>query len=121
MSRSKNLEIIFAETASGKKPVEQWILDMSLTDRKKITAEIEKAKMFCQIGGGGNIKKITGDKNIWRIGFRLGNRNPRIFFFIINNTMVLLHGFFKRENRNYQKEIEVAASRKRRFINEYRK
>ena len=62
MSSSEKLEIIFAETASGKKPVEQWILNMTLTERKKVTAEIEKASMFYQIGGGGNIKKISGKK-----------------------------------------------------------
>ena len=115
MTSSRELEEYFVETGSGKNPVKQWILTMSESEREKISREIKKAKFYYKIGRGGNIKKVRGKYNLWRIGTRIGNRNVRIFFFIIDNTMVILHGFFKKENHNYKKEIEVATSRMKEY------
>ena len=52
-----------------------------------------------------NIKKVREVHNLWRIASRISNRNVRIFFCVVENEMVLLHSFIKRENQNYQNEI----------------
>ena len=118
MVKSNDLEIVFVKTRSGREPVQKWMSQLRLMERKKIFSEIRKARNNYLLGLGINIKKIRGADDLWRIACRIPNRNVRIFFCIIENKMVILHVFFKRENQNYLVEIETAISRMKELIND---
>ena len=52
---------------------------------------------------------IEGD--IWEVRIRLDNRIARVLFVIVNKTMILLHGFIKKNQKTPKPELDLAKQR----------
>ena len=55
------------------------------------------------------VDHIVGD--IWEVRIKLDNRIARVLFVIINNEMVLLHGFIKKSQSTPKPELDIAKKR----------
>ncbi len=53
---------------------------------------------------------------IWEVRSRLGNRIARTLFAMVNQEMVLLHGFIKKEQRTPRDELDLARKRKKQYL-----
>ena len=103
------LSIRFFAGESGKEPVRDWLKnDLSAQDRKIIGEDIKTVQSGWPIGMP-LVDHITGD--IWEIRIKLDNRIARVLFVIINNEMVLLHGFIKKSRSTPKPELDLAKKR----------
>jgi len=55
------------------------------------------------------VKKLS--PNLWEIRVRLKNKIARVLFNVIDNLMILLHGFIKKSQKTPQEDIELAFKR----------
>ena len=71
------------------------------------------------------LKRPYADKvkdKIYELRVRLGPDNIRIlYFFFVQNRIVLIHAFRKKENRIKAGDLEIAEKRMNDFINRYQK
>jgi len=57
------------------------------------------------------VDHIEGD--IWEVRIKLDNRIGRVLFVIVNKTMILLHGFIKKDQKTSKPEFDLAKQRLR--------
>lgn len=108
---SKKITGRFYATASGRRPVREWLLGLSKNDRRVIGKDIQKVEFgwpigmpYCRPLGHG----------LWEVRSDLtGGRIARVIFCIVRSEMVLLHGFEKKSQKTPQHDIELALNRKR--------
>ena len=111
IDRSKKIAGRFYATASGRRPVREWLLDLSKDDRRIIGKDIQKVEFgwpigmpYCRPLGHG----------LWEVRSDLtGGRIARVIFCIVHSEMVLLHGFEKKTQKTPRYDIDLALSRKR--------
>jgi len=90
IDRSKKLPAFFYESALGNRPVREWILGLSLQDRKLVGRDIQKVEFgwplgmpYCRSLGNG----------LWR------------------ERMVLLHSFVKKTQKAPARDLRLALKR----------
>jgi len=57
----------------------------------------------------------SGD-GIWEVRSRLSNRIARTLFAMVDQEIVLLHGFIKKQQKTPPDELELAKKRKRQYL-----
>jgi phage-related protein len=111
IERHKKLQARFYETGTGRKPVREWLLEISEDDRRRIGKDIQKVEFSWPIGMpycralGLGLWEVRSDLTSGRIG--------RVIFSIIDGEMVLLHGFVKKTRKTPSQDIDLALKRKR--------
>ena len=107
--RSKKLPAFFFESALGSRPVREWVLGLTLEDRKLVGRDIQKVEFgwplgmpYCRSLGNG----------LWevRIGLTDG-RIGRVIFCVARERMVLLHGFVKKTQKTPAQDLRLALKR----------
>jgi phage-related protein len=110
IDRSKKITGRFYATASGRRPVREWLLELSKDDRRIIGKDIQKVEFgwpigmpYCRPLGHG----------LWEVRSDLaGGRIARMIFCIVASEMVMLHGFMKKTQKMPPQDIELARKRK---------
>jgi phage-related protein len=110
VERQKKIAARFYSTSSGRRPVREWILDLSDEDRRLVGRDVQKVEFgwplgmpYCRPLGQG----------LWEVRSDLtGGRIGRVIFFIRDGEMVLLHAFEKKAQKTPKHEIDVALKRK---------
>jgi phage-related protein len=110
IDRSKKITGRFFAAANGRRPVREWLLDLSKNDRRLIGKDIQKVEFgwpigmpYCRPLGHG----------LWEVRSDLtGGRIARVMFCIVRGEMVLLHGFEKKTQKTPQRDIDLALRRK---------
>lgn len=51
------------------------------------------------------------EPKLWEIRSNIANGIIRIFFTIMNDELILLHGFIKKSQKTPEKELEIARKR----------
>jgi phage-related protein len=110
VTRWKKITGRFYATASGARPVRDWLLDLSKHDRRSIGLAIQKVEFgwpigmpYCRSLGHG----------LWEVRADLsGGRIARVIFWISGGEMVLLHGFEKKTQKTPPQDIALARKRK---------
>lgn len=108
MKHSPRLLVAFFRTSSGREPVREWLKALPIEERRVIGEEI-KAVQFGWPIGMPLLRKLGSD--FWEIRVRLSGRVARVFVTIEGNTLVLLHGFIKKDQKIPQHELELARTR----------
>lgn len=111
IDRSKKITGRFFTAANGRRPVREWLLDLSKNDRRLIGKDIQKVEFGWPIGMpycrplGHGLWEVRSDLTSGRIA--------RVMFCIERGEMVLLHGFEKKTQKTPQRDIDLALTRKR--------
>ena len=58
---------------------------------------------------------------IWEVRSRLGNRIARTLFALVDEEIVLLHGYIKKTQKTPADELNLARQRKRQYLKTYEK
>lgn len=107
----KTLEAAFYVSPSGRRPVRDWLMDMSAKDRKTIGEDIATLE-FCWPVGKPKCSSISGVKGLYEIRSNISDgRIARVFFVLIGSKMVLLHGFIKKSQKTPESDLDLAISR----------
>jgi phage-related protein len=109
IDRSKKLPAFFYESSLGNRPVREWIMGLSLEDRKLVGRDIQKVEFGWPLGMpycrslGDSLGEVRSDLTDGKIG--------RIIFCVTRERMVLLHGFVKKTRKTPAQDLKLALKR----------
>jgi len=90
---SRPLRTLFFKTDAGNEPVREWLLDLSLPNKKAIGADI-LAVLWKWPVGKPLVDSLGG--GLWEVRSSLGERIARTFFIVVDEEIILLHGIIKK-------------------------
>lgn len=102
------LDVKFFANSLGTEPVRVWLKSLSAADRKTIGEDIKTVQLGWPLGMP--LVKHMG-AGLWEVRIRLDNRIARVLFVLSGSTMVLLHGFIKKQQQTPKDELELALER----------
>ncbi|MFA5586495.1 MAG: type II toxin-antitoxin system RelE/ParE family toxin [Saccharofermentanales bacterium] len=102
---------IFYESSSGSSPVEEWLNSTSLRVRTKLIKMMIQVEEYWGHTHLPFVKPVRED--LFEITTQVDGKWPRVLFFCYDqDSIVYLHGFFKKMNKTPKNEIAVALDRK---------
>ena len=104
------LDVRFFQTDAGTEPVREWLKDLPAIDRKAIGEDIKTVQFGWPLGMP-LVDHMGGD--IWEVRIKLNNRIARVLFVFEERTMVLLHGFIKKQQATPRQDLDLAKDRLR--------
>jgi phage-related protein len=113
MKAERPLKVVFFQTDTGNEPVREWLKALSKDDCKVIGADILTVQYAWPVGKP--LVDNLGD-GVWEVRSRLDNRIARTLFALVNQEIVLLHGFIKKQQRTPVDELELAKKRKKQYL-----
>jgi len=107
----KKLPAAFFETGSGNWPVREWLLALDQEDRRVIGYDIATAEFAWPVGMPLCRSLGTG---LWEIRSNISSgRIARVIFAVVDEQMVLLHGFVKKTRKTPRSDLDLALTRKK--------
>jgi phage-related protein len=108
---SKKINVVFYKTLSGNEPVREWLLSLSVEDKKVLGADIKTVEYGWPIGMP--ITRSLGS-GLYEVRSNISSKRiARVIFTIIDNYMILLNGFIKKTQKTPKSEIDLALKRAR--------
>lgn len=106
------LKVRFFTLPSGKKPVRDWLTDRKqvLPEDKKTIGEDIKAVQYGWPMGMPIVRKL--ETELWEVRSDISVGIARVLFTIHKTSMVLLHGFIKKEQKTPREDLDLARERK---------
>ena len=102
------LTVRFYSELSGSEPVRDWLKSLPGNERRTVGIDI-KTVQFGWPMGMPVVDYIQRD--IWEVRSRLSSRIARILFTLEGNTMILLHGFIKKDRRTPKPDLDLTRQR----------
>lgn len=99
----------FFRTAAETEPVRDWLKSLPAPERKAIGDEIRTVQFGWPLGMP-IVRKMETD--LWEVRVRLSTRIARVLFPVVDNEMVLLHGFIKQSAKTPRADLDLARKRK---------
>jgi phage-related protein len=116
MTSERPLKIVFFRTEADNEPVRKWLKDLPKEDCQTIGADILTVQYAWPVGKP--LVDNLGD-GIWEVRSRLGNRIARTLFAVVDEEIVLLHGFIKKQQKTPADELDLAKKRKKQYLQNY--
>src|ERR1051325_6563474 len=118
MKSERPLKVVFFKTDAGNEPVRVWFKRQSKEDCKIIGTDILTVQYAWPVG-----KPLVDNlgEGIWEVRSRLSNRIARTLFAVVDEEIVLLHGFIKKQQKTPQDELDLAKKRKKQYLQNYEK
>jgi len=113
MKAERPLNVVFFKTETGNEPVREWLKGLSKEDCKVIGTDILTVQYAWPVGKP--LVDNLGD-GIWEVRSRLENRIARTLFAVVDQEIVLLHGFIKKTQRTPPDELTLAKKRWKQYI-----
>jgi phage-related protein len=116
MERERLVPVVFYQTEAGNEPVKEWLKSLPRAECKAIGADILSVQRAWPIG-----KPLVDSlgEGIWEIRSRMESRIARTLFAVVDEEIVLLHGFIKKQQKTSQNELELARKRKKQYLQDY--
>jgi len=116
MNAGRPLNVVFYKTGTGQEPVRKWLRSLPREERKRIGADILSVQYAWPVG-----KPLVDHlaEGIWEIRSRLQNRIARTLFAVVDQEIVLLHGFIKKRQQTPVEELALARKRKKEYMQAY--
>jgi len=116
MKAGRPLRVIFFKTEAGNEPVREWLKALPDEECKTIGADILSVQYAWPVGRP--LVDSLGD-GIWEVRSRLANRIARTLFAVVDEEIVLLHGFIKKQQKTPVDELNLAKKRKKQYLKTY--
>jgi phage-related protein len=113
MKAERPLKVVFFKTETGHEPVREWLKELSKEDCKVIGTDILTVQYAWPVGKP--LVDNLGD-GIWEVRLRLDNRIARTLFVMVDQEIVLLHGFIKKQQKTPPDGLELAKKRKKQYL-----
>lgn len=90
----------------------KFIENLDVKMQKKILRTLEKIEMYGSDALKAlGVKKLVADKNIWELRFKQSKLLVRLLYVIRSNTLWIIHGFIKKQQKTPIREIKTAIRR----------
>ena len=106
----QRVSVRFFALTSGREPVRDWLLSLRADERKIIGDDIRTMQFGWPVGMP-LVRKL--DTGLWEVRVTLASGIARVFFTLVENEAILLHGFIKKSQKTPLTELETARKRKR--------
>lgn len=104
------MKVSFYETASGRSPVEDFILDLPKADQARFADVFEGVEQFGLGCPRVQFRQLRG--KLWEIKFNTPSGGYRIAYVAVEDElMVWLHVFKKKTQKTPQGDLEIAEKR----------
>ncbi len=110
------LHVSFFANAMGTEPVRDWLRGLSAADKKAIGEDVKTVQFGWPLGMP--LVRSLGD-GLWEVRITLDNRIARVIFALEGSTMVLLHGFIKKQQATPKTDLEAAKERLKQLKRRY--
>lgn len=111
ISPLKRLTVRFYETATGRKPVREWLLELSVDDRRTVGYDVQTVEFGWPVGMP--TCRALGD-GLWEVRSDLSDGAiARVIFCVVSGEMALLHGFIKKTQKTPRHDIALADQRRK--------
>jgi len=104
------LTVLFYKTENGKEPVRDWLKSLPDNYKKLIGEDIKTVQYGWPIGMP-VVRKL--DEGLWEVRTNIKDGIARVFFTVMTDTIVLLHGFIKKSQKTPKEDLMVAKDRKK--------
>ena len=106
---NKKIIVLFYRTGAGNEPVREWLLTLDKENKQTIGVDIKTVEYGWPIGMP--VSRPLG-KGLYEVRSNiLHKRIARVIFTIVDNYMILLHGFIKKTQKTPKEEIALALKR----------
>lgn len=109
----KRITVRFYRQPSGKEPVRDWLLSLRREERLVIGTDIKTVEFGWPVGLP--VCRPMGE-GLWEVRSSLGNRIARVLFCIADDSMWLLHGFIKKQQKTPPQDLTLARKRMREVL-----
>ncbi len=106
------LGVRFFETESGSEPVRDWLKSLPMEYKKTIGEDIKTVQYGWPLGMP-LVRKL--EPGLWEVRINLKDGIARIIFTVVDDIMLLLHGFIKKSQQTPKEELKTAKNRKKRL------
>lgn len=111
MVEIKKLPAAFYRTAAGNEPVREWLKALDEADRRIVGQDIATAEYGWPVGMP--VCRSLG-KGLYEIRSDISRRRiTRVIFCVVEEKMVLLHGFIKKTQKTPKADLDLALKRKK--------
>jgi phage-related protein len=107
---TKRITVRFYRQPSGKEPVRDWLLSLSEGEKLTVGTDIKAVEFGWPLGLP--LCRSLGD-GLWEVRSSLPNRIARVVFCVMDDTMWLLHGFIKKQQKTPTQDLSIARRRMR--------
>jgi phage-related protein len=105
----KKIPAFFYQTASGAEPVRDWLLTLDDDDRRVIGIDVATVEYGWPVGMP-TCRSIGN--GLWEVRSSLpSRREARVIFAVLEQQMVLLHGFIKKTQKTPKADLDLALKR----------
>jgi phage-related protein len=105
----KKIPAFFYQTAIGAEPVRDWLLTLDEDDRRVIGVDIATVEYGWPVGMP-TCRSLSG--GLWEVRSSLpSRREARVIFAVIEEQMLLLHGFIKKSQKTPKTDLDLALKR----------
>ena len=91
----------------------EWLKDLPREDCKISGADILTVQFAWPVGKP--LVDNLGD-GVWEVRSRLKNRIARTLFAVVDEEIVLLHGFIKKQQKTPRDELDLAQKRRKLYL-----
>jgi phage-related protein len=106
--------IEFYKDLKGNYPAYDYIYNLPIKHRAKITYTIDLLQSRGIILGSQKSRKMQGNKyyGLWELRIKYSSNNYRVLYFLFEKrTFVLLHAFLKKGRKTERRHLELARKR----------
>lgn len=103
-------EVVFYRTEAGNEPVREWLKSLRREDRKVIGEDVKTVQFGWPLGMP-LVRKV--EPYLWEVRSHIKDGIARVLFTVLEDKIVLLHGFIKKSQKTPQSDLDTA---KRRLI-----
>ena len=109
-------KILFYETASGQKPIEEFLDQLSAKQAQKVTWVLKLIEELERVPAQ-YFKKMVNTTDLWEVRVAAGSNIFRLIgFFDGSNLVVLAHAFQKKTQKTPKWAIKIAEERKKDYF-----
>lgn len=102
------LTVAFYRTEACSEPVRDWLLEMTVEDRKAIGMDIKTVQYGWPLGMP-LVRKM--EPGLWEVRSDIADGIARVLFTTVDMQMVLLHGFIKKSQKTSATDLKTARAR----------
>lgn len=108
MDRESPLEVRFFKTETGHEPAREWLKSLPKEEKKRIGEDIKTVQHGWPLGMPVVRKLCNG---IWEVRTKLADKISRVLFTLLENQIIILHGFIKKTNKTPNDDLDLAIKR----------
>ena len=107
------MPVVFYQTRGGSELVRDWLRNLEERDRNAVGLDLMRVQYRWPVGMP--LCRAMGD-GLWEVRTSLpSNRIARVLFCVVNDRIVLLHGFIKKTQKTPADDLALARLRKKEF------